>query len=65
MKCAHCRTPKAIASWELRACADGGKRRKKWLCSPCDIECNRMMLEFFNDPEAGEKIEAYKADQNT
>ena len=63
MKCAHCGTPKAKFTWTLQACADGGKERKKKLCGPCDVECNRLMLEFFNDKDAAKKIARYKAVQ--
>jgi hypothetical protein len=60
MKCAHCHVPNADRGWYLTACADKRKRRSKRLCNECDVELNRIVLEYFNDPLALEKIEAYK-----
>ncbi len=62
MKCAHCGTPKAKWGWTLQACADGGKKRKKKLCDECDIECNRIILEFFRYKDAAEKLAKYRSD---
>lgn len=60
MKCAHCQAPKAGFAWDVKVCADGRKKRSKWLCGPCDVELNRMVLEFLGDPKAAEKLEAYQ-----
>lgn len=60
MKCAHCGTPKATYTWNLQACADKRKKRKKKLCLRCDVELNRIVLEFFNDPRVDEKLATYE-----
>lgn len=59
MKCAHCRAPKAAHRWTLQACADNRRKRAKYLCDPCDVEMNRTVLNFFNDPAAAEKLARY------
>lgn len=46
----------------MQACADGGKKRKKKLCDECDIECNRIILEFFRYKDAAEKLAKYRSD---
>lgn len=60
MKCAHCGEGKAKHAWTLWACADGGRKRVFRLCEKCDIELNRRVLRFFNDPAAAAKIAAYR-----
>lgn len=59
--CAHCRAPGADNEWTLWACADGRKKRVRKLCDPCDVELNRTVLFFFNDPAAAEKVARYAA----
>jgi hypothetical protein len=60
MKCAHCRCAKAANRWNVQACADDRKKRSKYLCDPCDVTLNRLVLEYFGDPQAGEKLRKYK-----
>ena len=63
MKCAHCATPKAPHRWTLQACADGRRKRSRYLCGPCDAELNLMVLRFLGDPRAAEKVASYKERQ--
>lgn len=58
-KCAHCGNKGATNLWHPALCADGRKKRSKRLCDPCDIELNRMVLEFFNYPNAADLMSAY------
>lgn len=54
MACARCgATP--TQQWNI--CSDGNVYRP--ICVECDIEINRMVLEFIGDPEAKSKIERY------
>lgn len=50
-------TRKAAAQWS--ACADGNIQRP--LCSECDIDLNRLVLQWIGDPEWVAKISAYVA----
>lgn len=59
MKCSHCSVQNAEFKWHPALCADGRKRRTKYLCGICDMQLNRMMLEFFNDPKTEEKMAKY------
>ncbi len=59
MKCAHCHAPNAEHRWSPQLCADGRRKRSKRLCDVCDEALNRLVLEFFNDPMAGEKMAGY------
>ncbi|NJC36403.1 transcriptional regulator NrdR family protein [Xanthomonas arboricola] len=61
MKCAHCGRPGAANIWHVQACADGRRKRKKRLCDPCDARLNRLVLVFFRDPKAAEKMRKYRA----
>lgn len=61
MKCAHCHAPNADNLWQPQLCADGRTKRNKRLCDVCDEELNRLVLEYFNDPKAGEKMAGYVA----
>lgn len=45
------------ASWG--ACADENVQRP--LCAECDVEVNRIMLDWIGDPDADEKMAAYVA----
>ena len=47
---------KAHASWQ--ACADGRLHRP--LCWPCDVELNKLVLQWMGDPEWEAKIKAYR-----
>jgi len=60
MKCTHCNTPKAKHQWKVQACADKRKKRSKWLCTSCDIELNKHVLEFLNIPNAESKLNEYR-----
>lgn len=60
-RCAHCGAPRATYGWTLQACADGRRKRRKRLCGSCDERLNALVLEFFNDPAAAAKLEAYRA----
>lgn len=59
MKCAHCDKPGADNTWDLWACADSRKHRKKHLCDKCDIKLNTFVLKFFGDTNARHKMEKY------
>lgn len=59
MKCAHCHETEAPYSWTLQACADGRKKRTKYLCEPCDIRLNKLVLNYFKDVKVSEKVLAY------
>lgn len=59
-RCAHCQAARAGYVWHLQACADGRRRRKRYLCGPCDERLNAIVLEFFNDPDAAAKLAAYR-----
>ena len=61
MKCAHCAAPNADNLWHAQLCADSRRKRKKRLCDACDVELNRMVLEFMGDAKASEKMAAYEA----
>ena len=61
MKCAHCQKPKARHRWAVQACADGRKKRSRWLCDEHDIALNRMVLTFLGDGAANAKLAAYEA----
>jgi hypothetical protein len=53
-KCIRCGA-KAAYQWQI--CADGLIFRP--LCPACDLELNRMVLEWANIPEWREKLAAY------
>lgn len=48
---------KAYATWG--ACADDNVQRP--LCAECDVEVNRIVLDWMGDPDAIEKMAAYVA----
>lgn len=45
----------ALTQWQI--CADG--RTYRPLCGCCDVELNRMVLEFMGDPDAAAKMARY------
>jgi len=55
LPCCRCHTP---AEFQWQVCADGNNWRL--LCGHCDIELNRMVLEFMGHPRAKELIIAYE-----
>lgn len=46
---------KAEHQWSI--CADGNLQRP--VCTPCDVELNRLVLEWARDPEASTKVARY------
>lgn len=60
MKCARCGSPRATNHWELTACADGGKRRSKYLCDHHDAELNEIAMTFLGIRDAQKKASAYR-----
>jgi hypothetical protein len=54
LPCFRCGS-KASAQWQI--CADGNLRRP--ICTPCDIDLNRIVLAWAGDPDAAAKIAAY------
>ena len=62
MKCARCGSPRATNHWELTACADGGKRRSKYLCDHHDAELNEIAMTFLGIRDAQKKASAYRGD---
>lgn len=56
VKCVRCLGP-ALHQWQV--CADGNHFRA--LCLPCDIELNRLVLTWANDPNVETKMAAYEA----
>ena len=59
VKCAHCKTENASEQWRKDFCADN--HRVEWipLCLGCDVQLNRLLLEFFNVPDVNEKLNRY------
>lgn len=47
---------KAEHQWSI--CADGNLQRP--ICQSCDVELNKLVLEWAGDPEADAKIAAYR-----
>ena len=54
MKCVRCGEQ---ARFQWNACADANLWRP--ICGRCDVELNRLALEFMRDPHAGIKVAAY------
>lgn len=48
----------AHAQWQI--CADGNQYRP--ICVMCDIDLNRLVLEFMRDPEVEMKMAIYESD---
>lgn len=59
LKCYRC-SNKASSQWNV--CADGGIFRP--LCRSCDIELNRMVLDWMGDNKVEEKIRKYNGASN-
>ncbi len=51
---------KASQQWSV--CADGNLQRP--VCGPCDIDLNRVVLEWAGDPQAAAKVAAYVENLN-
>ena len=60
VKCVRC-AGQALHQWQV--CADGNHYRA--LCLSCDIELNRLVLNWANDPNAESKMTAYEAKCST
>lgn len=54
MQCARCGK---LARHQWRACADGLWRP---ICTECDIDLNRLVLEWLGHPDVQGKMEVYK-----
>lgn len=59
-RCAHCGAQDAPNEWTLTACADGGRRRVRMLCDPCDAELNAIALRFLRIRGADRKLARYR-----
>jgi hypothetical protein len=62
--CAHCGAEDAPHAWDLTACAMGGELLEAWLCGACDVELNRLTLEFFHVPGVDGIIERYSREES-
>lgn len=47
------------AEYQWQVCADG--RLYRVLCARCDVELNRIVLEWMGDPDAKTKVDKYAA----
>lgn len=54
-KCFRCGKP---AKYQWQICSDGNQYRP--ICEECDIELNKMVLQFMGFPDWKEKLEAYR-----
>lgn len=57
LRCIRCQLRQAVHQWEI--CADGNRWRP--LCLECDIELNRLVLEFMRHPNARALGDQYEA----
>ena len=57
LRCFRC-GKRAHTQWQV--CADGNQYRP--ICAHCDVELNRLVLVFMEDPEAVSKMDAYETD---
>lgn len=55
LKCFRCKA-QAVHQWQV--CADGNQYRP--LCLACDIALNALVLRWMRDPQAKQKLAAYK-----
>jgi len=55
MKCYRC-GKKGTQTWNI--CADGNKKR--WVCDPCDVALNTMVLIFMGFRNWKSKIKRYE-----
>jgi len=53
--CFRCKKP---SRYQWQVCADDGQFRG--LCELCDIDLNKMVLRFMNDPEWERKMAKYR-----
>lgn len=54
MKCFRCGKP---AKYQWQICSDGNVYRP--ICEECDIELNKLVLQFMGFPDWEEKIDKY------
>lgn len=59
-ECVRCGEP-AFHQWQV--CAD--RRYFRALCLDCDIDLNRMVLQWANDPDWEVKCERYEKEQRS
>lgn len=57
-RCQHCGSQPANRTWDMRPCAIGRHITYR-LCDECDLTLNRMVLDFFRVPNAGELLAEY------
>lgn len=57
--CAHCDKPSAH-QWTLRPCA-GKRTHRVGLCTPCDLELNRLTLDFMRLAGREQLLAKYEA----
>jgi transposase-like protein len=55
MKCYRCGN-EATETWNI--CSDGN--RERYVCTPCDIELNELVLKFFGFRQWKSKMKRYK-----
>lgn len=67
MICSHCKTnhkSRDLNRWDIQLCADGRRRRVFYLCDPCDIDLNSIMLQMMGDKNAEVKAAKYAEKHN-
>ena len=64
-RCQHCRDAWATETFTARMCAENRRKRVVRLCAACDLELNRIVLEFVRVPGLEAKMEAYGARPHT
>lgn len=56
VKCFRCKENPAAQQWQI--CSDGNAYRA--ICRQCDIDVNRLILEFMGFPNVDEMIARYE-----
>lgn len=60
VKCYRCKARPATQQWNI--CADApGSRIYRAVCTECDIDLNRLVLDWLGDPEIEAKMRAYES----
>lgn len=59
LPCSRCGAKPSVHQWQI--CSDGNLYRP--LCLACDIDLQRVVLEWIGDPDCAEKVERYRAAQ--
>lgn len=57
--CVRCGAP-SEHQWKVRSCAAGGPEEYRGLCTPCDLDLNRLVLEFFRVEDIDAVLAAYR-----